>query len=127
MPQLTISCRGKTPIPWGSSEWEWRRALAEKARSARIGSELKDLHLLSQFEVAVTFLMTNPHIQRADLDNLAKPVLDTLFRSRNAQVSDSSLTGALFDFDDDRVFRLTLEKRSVPAAADEGVDITVSW
>ena len=71
--------------------------------------------------------MTGSHIQRADLDNLAKPVLDTLFRSRNAQVKDTSLTGALFDTDDDQVFKLVLEKRLVATDNDEGIDVTITW
>jgi len=69
--------------------------------------------------------MTAAHIGRADLDNLAKPMLDTLFQTRNAQVKDLSLTGALFNVDDDRVFKLILEKRLVSTGAEEGVDIKV--
>jgi hypothetical protein len=71
--------------------------------------------------------MTLPRLGQADLDNLAKPQLDTLFLPRNVQVRDSSLTGALFDVDDDRVFRLNMEKRLVSTPADEGVDVTISW
>jgi hypothetical protein len=68
------------------------------------------------------------NIRRADLDNLAKPVLDTLFKPRNAQVKIKKYTGALFDnVDDDRVFTLTLSKQCVLVALDEGVDITVTW
>lgn len=71
--------------------------------------------------------MTRLHIVRADLDNLAKPVLDTFFRSHYPQVKDPNLTGALFDVDDSRVFKLTLEKRLVSAVANEGVDVVVAW
>ena len=66
-------------------------------------------------------------IEHADLDNLAKPVLDTLFDSRNAQVQDKELTGALFDVDDDRVFQLIAAKKLVVGPDDEGIDITISW
>jgi len=52
-------------------------------------------------------------------------MLDTLFQTRNAQVKDLSLTGALFNVDDDRVFKLILEKRLVSTGAEEGVDIKV--
>jgi len=57
----------------------------------------------------------------------AKPVLDTLFKSRNAQGQGKELTGAMFDVDDDRVFHLMVEKKPVIGPEDEGVDITISW
>ena len=71
--------------------------------------------------------MTEAHIKHANLDNLAKPVLDTLFESRNAQVQDQNLTGALFDVDDDRVFKLRLEKWLVITGEEEGINITIAW
>lgn len=71
--------------------------------------------------------MNAANIGRADLDNLAKPVLDTIFLPRNVQVKDVALTGALFRCDDDRVFRLELEKQQVQYDADEGLDVHVIW
>ena len=50
-----------------------------------------------------------------------------LFRSRHAHVEGPALTGALFDVDDDRVFKLTLEKRGVSSLKNEGVDVTITW
>jgi len=61
----------------------------------------------------------------ADLDNLAKPVLDTIFRADHALHED--ITGALFDVDDQHVHRLSLEKRIVNDAASQGVEIEISW
>jgi hypothetical protein len=60
-----------------------------------------------------------------DLDNFAKPVLDTLFTSQN--VSKSRLTGVLLpEVNDTWVFRLALEKVGVETPQDQGADITVT-
>ncbi len=127
MPDLTVVVQGMTPIPWGSNEWAWRKAIAEQARAERLHQQIAPAVSATRFSVAIVFFMTAAHIQRADLDNLAKPVLDTLFLIRNAQVRDMSLTGALFDVDDARVFKLSLEKEVVPNAQHEGVQVMISW
>jgi len=116
-----------TPTPWGSSEWDWRKAIAEQARAERQHQQIASVDSATRFSVTIVFFMTAAHIQRPDLDNLAKPVLDTLFLPRNAQVHDKSLTGALFDVDDDCVFKLSLEKAVVQNAQDEGMQVMISW
>ena len=59
-----------------------------------------------------------------DLDNFAKPVLDTLFTSQNV----SRLTGVLLPgVNDTWVFRLLLEKVEVETPQEQGADITVTW
>ena len=123
--QVTVSVRGEKPIPWGCNEWDWRKSVAESARAVRPQSAQQQVSSDTRFAVEIVFLMTAAHIGRADLDNLAKPMLDTLFQTRNAQVKDLSLTGALFNVDDDRIFKLILEKRLVSTGAEEGVDIKV--
>jgi hypothetical protein len=125
MPQLDIHVNGHHPVPWGCNEWEWRAAVAREARKA--GEVLTPLPTTALFSVALVFRMRSDSIQHADLDNLAKPVLDTIFLSRQSQVKDPTLAGALFRVDDDRVFKLSAEKRSVKTAADEGVDVSISW
>jgi Holliday junction resolvase RusA-like endonuclease len=129
MPQVVISVREQCPIPWGGNEWTWRKAVSERARAVRetIEEVLPKEPRKTQFSVTLLFLMMPGSIERADLDNLAKPVLDTLFHSRNAQVQDKTLTGAMFDVDDDRVFRLVAAKKSVVGPNDEGIDITIAW
>jgi Holliday junction resolvase RusA-like endonuclease len=102
----------------------WRQALADQARMA---GPILTASSSCKFAVHIIFWMNSVSIRRADLDNLAKPVLDTLFRPKNAQVKDLSLTGALFLFDDDRVYRLILEKRQVDVELEQGVDIFVEW
>ena len=129
MPEVTVSVRGQRPIPWGCKEWKWRGCISDKARIVRRTKEdmlpaaPQDIH----FSVSLVFLMKPGSIEHADLDNLAKPVLDTLFHSRSAQVQDKELTGALFDVDDDRVFQLIAAKKLVVGPDDEGIDITISW
>jgi hypothetical protein len=124
--QLTVRVRGMRPVPWASNEWAWRRAVADQGRLVRVHASPR-ITESTRFIVEVTFFLTLPRLGLADLDNLAKPVLDTLFLIRHAQVNDLYLTGALFDADDDRVFKLNLEKRLAPTPADEGVDVTITW
>ena len=126
MGELRFVVNGMRPVPWGSNEWAWRGAIAAEARSAK-ASAPGALEASGVFEVRLLFRMGSSNIDRADLDNLAKPVLDTVFLSRNAQVKDRTLTGALFDVDDDRVFRLDLEKRLVSSDLEEGVDVCITW
>jgi Holliday junction resolvase RusA-like endonuclease len=127
MPELVVTVQGMTPIPWGSNEWDWRRAIAEQARITRRHYSAPLALSDTRLSVTIVFFMIESRIQRADLDNLAKPVLDTLFRSRYPQVKDMSLTGALLDTDDNRVFKLCLEKLTVQTASDEGIQATISW
>jgi hypothetical protein len=129
MPEVMVFVRKQRPIPWGCNEWMWRKAVSDEARKVRSTQEdvlpavTQDIH----FSVTLVFLMKPDGLERADLDNLAKPVLDTLFHSRNAQVQDKELTGALFDVDDDRVFQLIAVKKLVVGSDDEGIDITIAW
>ena len=128
MPEVIFSVPGR-PVPWGCNEWEWRKRVFGKALDKR--KEREDIPpAVAQgihFSVTLVFRLKSGSIERADLDNLAKPVLDTLFKSRNAQGQGKELTGAMFDVDDDRVFHLMVEKKPVIGPEDEGVDITISW
>ena len=80
----------------------------------------------TKFTVEVIFRMTPEDLARPafDLDNFAKPVLDTLFTSQNV----SRLTGVLLPgVNDTWVFRLLLEKVEVKTPQEQGADITVTW
>jgi Holliday junction resolvase RusA-like endonuclease len=123
MSTLRINVRGKTPVPWGCNEWEWRKAVAEATHAAVQQPQAPQLPNTVRFSVEMVFLLDATHAYRADLDNLAKPVLDTLFRPHIPQVKDMSLTGALFAIDDSRVFRLNTEKRLVAIGAEEGIEV----
>ena len=106
----------------------WREVIANTAQLWR------DQHTVPAgvnrntiFIVRCVFFILANGIPRADLDNLAKPILDTLFRVDNPQVNDMALTGAMFDVDDRGVCHLNLEKRNVGTPENEGVDIKISW
>lgn len=62
----------------------------------------------------------------ADLDNMVKPVLDTIFHSRDEQL-DPALTGALLPVDDASIHRLVVEKHRAEGPQDEGVRVVVRW
>ena len=81
--------------------------------------------LETKFDVEVTFRMTEKDLDKPalDLDNLVKPVLDTLFTSQNVS---PRVTGVLCPVNDTWVFRLVLEKVGVETPQDQGADITVT-
>ncbi len=66
-------------------------------------------------------------LDASDLDNLAKPVLDTIFLIDRPQTKDHSLTGALIPRNDSAIHRLILEKRLARSLEDSGVDILIEW
>lgn len=125
MGEVAFEVRGVAPVFGGSTRWLWRRRLGEAATRARDG--MPDAAPAGPFELAVVFFLLPLRLEHNDLDNMAKPILDTLFWSGNVQVAEPGLTGTLFAVPDSRVFRMTVEKRSVDRAADEGVHITVRW
>ena len=123
--RISVSIRGKKPTPWGSNEWEWRKAIAIEANKQK---QIRGhAGVLLKFEVEIIFHMRTTTFKKSDLDNLAKPVLDTLFQPYDVQVKDKSLSGALFELDDNQVHKLLLEKRLVNTYQEEGADINVSW
>ncbi len=97
--------------------------VAEKARE--LINDFQQPDPSTEFHVSLIFFLTR---NTSDLDNLAKPVLDTLFHTRNAQVNNLALTVSLFqNIDDPQVFDLILQKRIVKTIIQSGVDIFVSW
>lgn len=127
MPSISFHVRGHKPIAWGNNEWEWRRALADEVRGLRYTVDAHDISARTSFIVEIVFLLCPHYIKEVDIDNLAKPVLDTIFKSRHPQVQDRYLTGALFDVDDNQVIRLVLEKRDVTHTGEEGIDAAITW
>jgi hypothetical protein len=78
------------------------------------------------FELKIDFMLLPIRARDADVDNLARPVLNTLFDSRDEQ-ADRTLTATLFDAQDAQIHRLILEKRVVADPAEEGIDVIVRW
>ena len=121
--KISIIVRGIKPAPWGNKEWDWRKAIAAEARKQSQGAPA----LRSGCEVSVIFYLLQSTFDKSDLDNLAKPVLDTLFLPNNPQVKDRALTGSLIELDDSLVRKLSLEKRLTFNSQDEGAEINVVW
>jgi len=121
--KILLNVYGIKPAPWGGKEWDWRKAIANEAR--KYSPTLPASH--SGFEVSMIFCLLQTTYDRSDLDNLAKPVLDTIFLPNNPQVKDRKLTGALIRLDGSVVNKLTVEKRLATNASDEGAEIIVMW
>ncbi len=104
----------------------WREAIRDAVTDAYPQAPFTSPPLGTRFTVEVIFRMTTAHLARpaCDLDNFAKPVIDTLFTSQNV----SRLTGVLLPgVNDTWVFRLLLEKVEVKTSQEQGADITISW
>jgi hypothetical protein len=81
----------------------------------------------SSFAVEIEFCLLDLGPASADLDNLAKPVLDTLFAPRPNPNAPVEISGAVFDAHDSQITELTLRKKVASTQADLGVRIVVSW
>jgi Holliday junction resolvase RusA-like endonuclease len=99
----------------------WRKAIHDAVTAAYPEAPFPSPPSETKFTVEVVFRMTPQDLARPafDLDNFAKPVLDTLFTSQNVS--------RLLLVDDTRVFRLQLEKVQVKTPQEQGADITVTW
>jgi hypothetical protein len=129
---LFIPVRGMTPrpaipadLPASIKLTDWRQFIVRKAQSRYNKSAIQGITSQTRFTVDMVFLLTQAEFGK-DLDNLAKAVLDSLFKE-NYQVKGKGIGAALFDIDDVNVVKLTLEKIIVSEQADEGVDITITW
>ena len=103
----------------------WREAIRDAVTDTYPQAPFTSPPLGTKFTVEVIFRMTPEDLARPafDLDNFAKPVLDTLFTSQNVS---PRVTGVLFPVNDTWVFRLVLEKVGVETPQDQGADITVT-
>ena len=103
----------------------WREAIRDAVTDTYPQAPFTSPPLGTKFTVEVIFRMTPEDLARPafDLDNFAKPVLDTLFTSQNVS---PRVTGVLLPVNDTWVFRLVLEKIRVETPQDQGADITVT-
>jgi hypothetical protein len=104
----------------------WRVAIRDAVTAAYPQAPFASPPEGTKFSVEMIFRMTPEDLARraCDLDNFAKPVLDTLFTSQNV----SRLNGVLLPgVNDTWVFRLVLEKVGVKTPQEQGADITVTW
>jgi Holliday junction resolvase RusA-like endonuclease len=123
--RVEIAVIGRTPLGGGSSSRrQWREAIRDAALS--IAPDPRVLPVGASLTVEVMFRISELRFASSDLDNLVKPVLDTLFRSRDEQL-DPSLTAALLPVDDAAIHRLVVEKHRADGTEGEGVSVSVSW
>jgi hypothetical protein len=126
---ITISVRNCAPVPKGDSQQliPWRQRVADATRDA-LPEKLGPLETVDrQFSVTMDFFVSLPLI---DLDNLAKPILDTLFAPGPPNPNRDHLadiTGVGFTDGDERIGELCLRKTLEPDPLLQGVKITVSW
>ena len=122
---VAISVVGRTPLGGGSSSRrQWRDALRQAAIA--VAPDPREVPERAPVSVDVIFRIAEPRFASSDLDNLVKPVLDTLFRSRDEQL-DPTLTAALLPVDDAAINRLVVEKQQAAGTEDEGVTVEVRW
>lgn len=126
--RLTIEVRGTEPSTIRSGETAWRMAIAEEV-SERFPEPFMPPEE-TEFAVDVVFhlvehrLFVRPNRPGPpDLDNLLKPVLDTLFTSANVL----GPTGVLVKANDTWVTDVRARKTEARDSSQEGADITVSW
>ena len=90
----------------------------------------------TEFTVRITFHMLDANIvgqgeqQGPDIDNLAKPVVDTLFLApaqRTTKQGEAKPTGVLIKADDKWVFTLKCSKVRVLQRQEEGAVVVVEW
>lgn len=84
----------------------------------------------TRFAVQATFCLLEERLflvpnwpDPPDLDNLLKPVLDTLFTSKGVL----GLTGTLVAANDTNVTEVSARKIRAPSPEQEGADFTVMW
>ena len=108
-----------SPSPWanGPREAAWRHAIWQHAVAAVPVPFEKSLR---PHKMTVEFRMISS--RRGDLDNLAKPVLDTLFRQSRKS---SHPVGSMFECDDCYLNELMLRRCTVDLPSEEGATITI--
>ena len=129
---IELDIRGNWPRTFGdkNTEWPWREFVVNQVNRMKSEGVIPQRFLVANssdcFEISIVF-----HIQSnrsrsnpsSDLDNLSKPVLDSLFYSPTGICP---FKGALFQIDDHHVWKLHLEKRLAESKKDAGVSITIA-
>jgi len=117
-----------SPTTWGGGKKErrWREAIYEKAKEYQkefdklIRNKTSEKH----FKITITFFLNNPEGKGnsgQDVDNLAKPVLDTLFNEKRIKLKNFS--GALSkSIDDKEIYVLHIIKKK---REQEGAEIEI--
>jgi hypothetical protein len=138
--QIVFECRresGKGPVGHhagrrnpdrNSAEMDWRQDLVDASKRAQGAPPKPEDQPRLQYTVELIFFLSDASV---DLDNLTKPVLDTLFSPGpplDNQKPWEKVIGQVFPAaHDSQVFELNQRKTVVSETEREGVQITVSW
>ena len=99
------------------------KAIREEARLRNLSLPFPSKNMV--FAVDVSFYFTLEGIfplGKRDLDNLTKPILDTIFNCRKKGV-----TAVLFELDDTYVRELHLQKKMVATKDDQCTMVSIKW
>jgi hypothetical protein len=138
--QIVFECRrelGKGPVGHhvgrrnpdrNRAEMDWRQELVETSKRAQGSPPGPEEQPTLRYSVELVFFVTDASV---DLDNLTKPVLDTLFSPGpplDNQKPWEEVIGQVFPAaHDSQVFELIQRKTVVPETERQGVRIMVSW
>jgi hypothetical protein len=121
MPLLSFAVRGHKPQAYSTYETQWKAQIAVAARQAAGAQSVSLPATTCPMRVHAIFYIVEPWLMRTDLDNLAKPLMDALFRPGLADVS------APFPFEDCCVTRLSLEKHRAGDPSQQGCEVRIEW
>lgn len=105
--------------PWANQPHEgiWREQIAQQSREVipkPFDASIRPVRATVEFRMIAA--------RRGDLDNLAKPVLDTLFRQSRKSVFP---VASVFLCDDCHLHELSLKRVAVASVEEEGAVITI--
>jgi hypothetical protein len=129
--RVVLTLRGHQPkVSKSKGELVWRQAIADRILqqfpnvAPFTTLEGTRFHIEAEFHlVASQLLGPAPGSNPPDLDNLVKPVLDTLFQTDGAREP----TERLIHANDTFVFTLMARKTLAYTPAGEGLDVVVTW
>ncbi len=128
-----LRIRGKRPIADNlyskKQVLEWRKFLVREITSQY--TKITDIPSTARLTVDIIFVFTRQNAEGVDLDNLAKPVLNTLFKPRKNKDKqpDYDISTAMFEIEDSTIFDLRLRKVgfTVEKEKEEGIDVLITW
>jgi hypothetical protein len=134
---VELEIRGMKPRTFGNgnSEESWRRYIADYVAQKKDEGKIPESHLnadsSTRFEISLVFYLLEDKLKAKngnDIDNLAKPVLDTIFFSPPKGRTPKRVfpTGALYRIDDSAVWKLYLEKRVAGSPEKAGVSMRIT-
>lgn len=131
MGKVEFSVNGMKPASYSTgSEMAWRRLISQKAATQRANlagtaDDPRRAPEMGPFCVSLVFSLAKQDVDRCDLDNLIKPVIDTLFTSHPLRPSLAPMpTGALLYASDKAVYRIAASKN---IAVPPGLLLVVEW